>query len=219
MEATNLQEMKRERIMLTSRRRLWWVVSILLSFAPSGYSQKIKTQLDSDYDLALLKKFAFAPVNRKDPLAVDPKLAQSIKQDIKTQLQKIGIAEDDIHPDFLVFYSATKQTKTSTYGTFATGVTAYNESWSVEYKVGTLTVHLLDPQSKRPMWQGSATETIYAGKLQKYFPKGVEKIIRAFQKDRRNALKKSRKRYGARLEPTIGLEPMTCRLRIDCSTN
>jgi hypothetical protein len=22
-----------------------------------------------------------------------------------------------------------------------------------------------------------------------------------------------------RLEPTIGLEPMTCRLRIDCSTN
>jgi hypothetical protein len=24
---------------------------------------------------------------------------------------------------------------------------------------------------------------------------------------------------GAKLEPTIGLEPMTCRLRIGCSTN
>jgi hypothetical protein len=43
------------------------------------------------------------------------------------------------------------------------------------------------------------------------------------QEHRRSRGKKDVSWFGAKrqkeMEPTIGLEPMTCRLRIDCSTN
>ena len=38
------------------------------------------------------------------------------------------------------------------------------------------------------------------------------------RKPERHAARKYKMRWGL-VEPTIGLEPMTCRLRIDCSTN
>jgi hypothetical protein len=165
--------------------------TIFLLLASCVSAQEIKTHSDSDYDLAPLRKFAFVPLNSTDPLAAQPKLAETIESNLKTQLERIGMTEDDAHPDFLVKYSATEQNRTSTYGTFATGVTAQNESWTVEYKVGTLNVDMLVPQSKRTMWKASATETAYWGNLQKYFSKGAEKIIRAFYLEQKKERKRS----------------------------
>jgi hypothetical protein len=154
-------------------------------------AQKIETSFNPDYNPMALKKFAFAPLNPNDPLKSHRALAQRIRDDLRAQLEKIGLQEDDAHPDFLVAYSANKQTYTSTYGTSASPWTSGSEVWTTNYTVGTLVVDFLDPKTKQPFWRGTATETVYSGTVEKYFPKGVQRLIAAFQKDIEKQRKKA----------------------------
>jgi len=156
---------------------------ILAMFSTLASAQKVKSDYDHSYKLAGLRTFAFAPLSEKDPLSARPDVANKIKSDLKSQLEKIGLQEDDQQPNFLVSYSASKQTYTTSYSTGASAWTAGSQVWNTEYTEGTLVVDFLDPATRAPFWRGTATQTVYAGTLQKYVPKGVEKLVDAFQKD------------------------------------
>ena len=171
----------------------WVVLALMIMTGSVALPQKIKSDFNPNYNSASLKKFAFAPMNPKDPLSTHPEVAEKIRADLKTQLEKIGMQEDDTHPDFLVAFSASKQTSTSTYSSPPTSWTSQNEVWTADYTVGTLVSDFLDPSTKQPFWRGTATETVYAGTLQKYIPKGVQKLIEAFQKDAEKQRKEAAK--------------------------
>jgi len=169
---------------MTCRELTCWVLLALLALVGShALAQKIQSGFDPNYQFTALKTFAFAPLPAEDPLNARPDLAQRIRTDLRTQLNSIGLREDDAHPDFLVAYSASKQTATSTYSTQATKWSG-GESFSQEYTVGTLVTDFIDPTTQRVFWHGTASETVYAGTLQKYVPKGVRKLVEAFQKNR-----------------------------------
>jgi len=169
--------------MTSARKALGTLFAFLLLMVPLVSAQKVKSDFDHNYKLAGLKRFAFAPLSPDDPLSSRPDVAQKIKSDLKTQLEKAGFAEDDQNPNFLVEYSASKHTYSDSYSTTTNAWTAGSEVWNTKYTVGTLIVDFLDPQTKQPFWRGAATQTVYAGNLQKYVPKGVQKMVQAFQDD------------------------------------
>ncbi len=169
--------------MTSASRALGMLFAFLLATAPLVSAQKVKSDYDHNYKLDGLKRFAFAPPSADDPLSSRPDVAQKIKSDLKSQLGKAGFREDDQNPNFLVEYSASKHTYSDSYSTTTNAWTAGSEVWNTQYTVGTLIVDFLDPQTKQPFWRGTATQTVYAGTLQKYVPKGVQKLVQAFQND------------------------------------
>ena len=169
--------------MTSARKALGTLFAFLLLMVPLVSAQKVKSDYDHNYNMARLKRFAFAPLSAEDPLSSRPDVAQKIKSDLKTQLEKAGFAEDDQNPNFLVESSASKHTYSDSYSTTTNAWTAGSEVWNTKYTVGTLIVDFLDPQTKQPFWRGTATQTVYAGNLQKYVPKGVQKMVQAFQDD------------------------------------
>lgn len=166
-----------------TRTALGTLIGFLVIAAPLVFAQKVKTDYDRDYQLAALSRFAFAPLSPQDPLNSRPDLAQKIKSDLQAELQKAGFVEDDLHPDFLVEYSASKHVYSDSYSTTASAWTSGSQVWNTTYKVGTLILDFLNPKTKQPFWRGTATETVYAGSLQKYVPKGIRKLVQAFQRD------------------------------------
>ena len=169
--------------MRSARTVLGTLFTVLVVMAPLTSAQKVKSDYDHNYKLAGLNRFAFAPVSPQDPLSSRPDVAQKIKSDLKSGLEKAGFREDDQNPNFLVEYSASKHTYSDSYGTTSNAWTAGSQVWNTEYTMGTLIVDFLDPQTKQPFWRGTATETVYAGTLQKYVPKGIQKLVQAFQND------------------------------------
>ncbi len=171
-------------------RKIAFCLLIFITVVPFCLGQKVKTDLIPGYDVAALKTFSFLPVDPSDPLSARPEIAQKIRTDLKTELQKIGYQENDSNPDFLVSYSASRHDYTSTYSTGATGITSENEVWNNPYSVGTLIVDFLDGKTKKPFWRGAASETVYSGTFQKYIPKGAQKMMDAFRKDRDKLVRK-----------------------------
>lgn len=159
------------------------LLALFLSVLPFCFAQKVKTDLIPGYNVDSLKTYSFQPVDANDPLSARPEIAQKIRGDLKAGLEKIGYQENTSNPDFLVAYSATRHDYTSTYSTGATGITSQNEVWNNPYSVGTLIVDFLDGKTRQPFWRGTAEETVYSGTLQKYIPKGVQKLVEAFRKD------------------------------------
>lgn len=169
--------------MTSARTGFGVLLAVLIVMAQFASAQKVKSDFDHNYKLAGLKSFAFAPLSPEDPLSSRPDVAQKIGSDLKSQLEKAGFAEDKQNPSFLVEYSASKHTYSDSYSTTTNAWTAGSEVWNTKYTVGTLVVDFLDPQTKQPFWRGTATQTVYAGSLQKYVPKGVQKLVQAFQND------------------------------------
>ena len=169
----------------------WLAISFLFAIAPLAISQDAKSDFDPAKDLSALKTYAFAPLSPSDPLSSHPDTAQKIKADLSSQLQQIGLQENAAHPDFLVSYSASKHTYSSTYGSGASGWTSGNEVWTSSYQVGMLVVDFLDPSSQQPFWRGTAEKTIFGGDFKKYVPKGVERLVQAFREDRAKQSKRS----------------------------
>jgi uncharacterized protein DUF4136 len=172
--------------------RVPWVLAVLMTVGSLVSAQKIQTDFNPDFDLVALKSFAFAPLSPNDPLSSHPQIAQRIRIDLKAQLEKIGLRETEAHPDFLIAYSASKQSYTDTYSTGVSVWTSGSQVGTTNYVVGTLVSDFLDPNTKRPFWRGTATKTVYAGSLQKYVPKGVQRLIEAFQKDAEKQKKKTK---------------------------
>ena len=146
-------------------------------------AQKVTSDYNHDYKLSELKQFAFAPLSPQDPLSQRPDVAQKIKSDLQAQLGKAGFQENDQNPDFLVEYSASKHVYSDSYVTPTNAWTAGSQVWNTAYTTGTLIVDFVDPKTHQPFWRGTATETVYAGTLLKYVPKGVQKLVQAFQED------------------------------------
>jgi Domain of unknown function (DUF4136) len=170
---------------MTARRTFGILVLLLMLASALASAQKVTSDYNHDYKLSGLQRFAFAPVSPQDPLSKRPDVAEKIKSDLKAQLEKAGFTEDDQNPNFLVEYSASKHVYSDSYSTTTNAWTAGSQVWNTEYTTGTLLVDFLDPQSKQPFWRGTATETVYAGTLLKYVPKGVQKLVQAFQEDAR----------------------------------
>ncbi len=165
------------------KARIHWI-AIPLLIASLACAQDVKTSFNPSQNLSALKTYAFAPLSPSDPLSNHPDTAQKIKADLSSQLQQIGLQENAAHPDFLVSYSASKNTYSSTYGTGASGWTSGNEVWTSSYQVGMLVLDFLDPATQQPFWRGTAEKTIFGGDFKKYVPKGVEKLVKAFGDDR-----------------------------------
>lgn len=177
---------------MNSKAILHWVaVSLIIAIAPLMLAQDVKTDFNPAKNLSLLKTYAFAPLSPSDPLSSHPDTAQRIKSDLTAQLQRSGLQENAAHPDFLVSYSASKHTYSSTYGSGASGWTSGNEVWTTSYQVGMLVVDFLDPATQQPFWRGTAEKTIFAGDFKKYVPQGVEKLVQAFREDRAKQNKQS----------------------------
>jgi hypothetical protein len=170
------------------------LILTLIGLAPLLLGQKIKSDFNPGYKFTGFKTFSFLPLKSDDPLNSRPDVAGQIRSDLKTQLERIGLVEDDTHPDFLVAYSASKESQTSTYRSAPSGWNSQNEVWTQEYSVGTLVADFIDPVTKQAFWRGTATETVYSGTMKKYIPKGVRKIVEAFDKDRNKQRQESLKR-------------------------
>jgi len=166
--------------MRSTQPRRWALAVLLVVLVGSSHAQKIETAASSDYKLSELKTFAFAPLELHDPLTKNPALAKQIRDEVVAGFRKIGLRQEDAHPDFLVAYTAGDSTYESSYSTGVSGGSSTSEVWSTTYHKQTVTLDFVDPRNQAPIWHGTATRTVAAGTMDKYVPKAVRKIGEAF---------------------------------------
>lgn len=168
----------------------WIVLLALIAISTLASAQKIETSIDSDYNFAQLKTFAFSPLNPRDALNKTPERVQQIKQELTASLQKIGFHQDDAHPDFLVSYTANDQSYDDSYTVSANAAVSENQVVKQKVQVQTLVVDLLDAKTKQPFWQATSTRTVADGSFDTFLPKAVKKTIETFQKEAQKQRKK-----------------------------
>lgn len=110
-------------------------------------------------DLRQYQTFAFFPDQRSGYSSL---LSEHVKRATRTELESRGYRYDDANPDLRVAFALKvderqelRSTPAFGPGPFLGGYRAY-EIDTVDYKAGTLTIHLVDAARARLVWQGVA---------------------------------------------------------------
>ncbi len=184
---------------------------LLLTLPLHGCSSlEVSSQKDPDVRLAEYKTFAWAPA-----LPASPDLARAgagtgeiadkkIRKLVEAELQEAGLRQvaPDENPDFLVYYYADIENKTSVSNGGVTvgvglgrypGYVGYSApvGGSVhEYEEGKLTLDFVDPESKQNFWRGFATDSLEApGKNDEKARVAIAQMISRFENQRNQETK------------------------------
>ncbi len=163
-------------------------------------AQTLTRDYDRGVDFSSLKKFGWIqrdtlPIVRADPSEHDPAedaaLNRLILDSLKSHLEKKGFVLDEESPDFLVGYIGVSKysLKTTEFGLDTQGgpdpsYQSYGH-WRPFYKTGsdsnlkregTLMIDLVDPDTNKLIWRGTARDTVSNPK------KGSKKVTNAIKK-------------------------------------
>jgi len=168
---------------VNSWTRLCIVAAAVITLTAPATAQKVQTEIDSHYDFVRLKTFALTPLNPKDVLNKRPEIVNELKKELVSELEKAGYREDEVHPDFLVSFTADQQKYRSSYTESATGVNAESQTYNSDYATRTLILDLVDPGTKKPFWHATASDQYSLGTMEKFIPKAVKKTVEEFRKE------------------------------------
>jgi len=162
-------------------------VSIAMFFflTAASFAQQVKTDYDRNVNFGQYKTYSWQKVDTKDPLWVD-----RIKNDVDAALTAKGWTQVPSGGNIsLVAMEATtnQQTLNTYYNSFGGGRRfggGFAESTTTPevYKVGTLVVDMLDTQTNKLVWRGSASDALSnkSDKNIKNLDKGVQKMFKDF---------------------------------------
>lgn len=190
------------------RVRIYMLISVILIAMSCG--PRVSTVNPEGTSLSNYNTFAYLPnsnSNLIDKKYKDQNVNRAIVEGVKTHLQNSGLRIDRDNPDLLVLISTATDTEigTTTEPVYATypyttrvgtispyyepyyyrGYAGYNNIIGYDrdiyrYKEGTLIVHLIDRNTKRTVWKGVATNTIYDQPATNAISRMVDDIFEEF---------------------------------------
>lgn len=163
---------------------------LALAFSACSSVQVLETKADEDFNLAQYSTFNFyGSQTGSEPLSVEyQEELEMVKKEISEQLAARGLSKSP-RPDLLVNIGAVVEEKVQTRKTDIREAPMYIgqrryfwESKEVEtgrYKLGTVTVHLVDREENKLLWKGVAEGVIpeKQEKLRENIEKGISELF------------------------------------------
>lgn len=191
------------------RRSIGIALVGLFAFSSLGLA-KVHVDYDRNATFASYKTFAWMEPNGYDLEDSDPLVHKRIVNYIEAKMQQGGLKEVTSNPDLLVTYyvSTKEETQINTvsmgygygpgwgwdpywagyWGSYgAMGSTTYIST----YTKGTMIIDIVDAKTKKLIWRGTMEHTVPDNpeKAQKKIFKGIDKIVKKYQKMRKKQLK------------------------------
>jgi Domain of unknown function (DUF4136) len=173
---------------------LLWAVLLLLA-TPSN-AQKITTTVNSPFDFAAAKHYAWKEnhIITRQGKANDALIDKKIVEEVNRNLAAKGFSQDAANPDFYISYDAgSSDTAVAVEGGItqhpvvntATPPPVYGIPQNVWYSVdGIISFHMVDAKTGKPIWTVVAKKKIHdPHKGMKDMPKQIEQIVsKSFKK-------------------------------------
>ena len=167
--------------------KLFNSIAMLFLLTAASFGQQVKTDYDRSANFAQYKTYSWQDVKTKDPLWVD-----RIKSDVDAALTAKGWKQvpSGGNISLVAMEVTTNQQTLNTYydnsggfgrrfrgGGFGTSTTTVDN-----YKVGTLVLDMVDSQTQKMVWRGSASDALSnkSDKNIKNLDKGVQKMLKNF---------------------------------------
>jgi hypothetical protein len=160
-------------------------IAMLFLLTAASFAQQVKTDYDRSANFAQYKTYSWQDVKTKDPLWVD-----RIKNDVDAALTAKGwrqVPSDGNVSLVATEVTTTQQTLNTYYDGFGGGRRfgggfAESSTTPEVYKVGTLVLDMVDSQTKKLVWRGSASDALSnkSDKNIKNLDKGVQKMLKDF---------------------------------------
>ena len=166
-------------------QRVVLVLTGMMLLAGRSSAQDVKTDYDRNANFGQYKSYSWERVQTADPLVVD-----RIKSAVNAALAAKGFTEVPSSGDLSVVAMGTtqnQQTLDTFYNNFGGGwrwggIGDATTTTETSYRVGTLVIDLFDTNTKKLVWRGSASDTLF-NKSEKNIDnldKGVEKMFKKF---------------------------------------
>lgn len=160
----------------TARPLTLLLLSALLLVGCASHGPTVQSDYDPDADFASYKTFAFIQPLGTDKPGYSTLVSGYFKDAVRTQMQQLGYSYSPQSPDLLVNGFTNSETRTdvrsspsanASYGYFGyrsglyLGLPIYSsDTKSKHYKVGTLSIDVVDAQKKQLIWEGIAEEKL-----------------------------------------------------------
>ena len=163
------------------------VLTLLVCVSCSGV-RVLNTEADPGFQIGKYKTFDFFEiVGAGDTSSYFEENVKLLKESIVQKLQAKGLTQTSSQPDLQVNIGAMVEEKVQTRETTLRDAPRYmgqrNYTWKSEeievgrYREGTVTVHLVDPSTKKLMWKGAVAGVI--PNKQKNVPATIEEGMQA----------------------------------------
>ena len=142
---------------------------------------------DRDYRLSSIKTFQFA-----EPLGGNSLNEKRLRTGFTDSFARIGIRQSDVDPDVIVVYYAGAVEKRRVVGYGGAPFWGPRRAWTEDYVDGTAVVDFLDARTHQLIWRGKVTAAITLNSVGNDINNGMERLARAFRKDRERQARDAR---------------------------
>ncbi|NOZ94514.1 MAG: DUF4136 domain-containing protein [Acidobacteria bacterium] len=195
------------------RRSIGIALVALFAFSSLGLA-KVYVDYDRNAKFGSYKTFAWMEPNGYDLEDSHPLVHKRIVNYIEAKMKQGGLKEVTSNPDLLVTYYVSTKEETQ-INTVSMGY-GYGPGWGWDpywsgywgsygsmgsttyvstYTKGTMIIDIVDAKTKKLIWRGTMEHTVPDNpeKAQKKIFKGIDKIVKKYQKMRRKQLKEEAK--------------------------
>jgi len=164
--------------------------------ATAVFASNVKTDYDRSFDFARLRTFTFksqwstgTPVNG----LVESRIREALRRDLESRGFRY---QADGPADFVVVFYAHQRERVATdvvgYGMPYRWRWGWGPTfWTRYYTEGSVLVDFVDPVRNQLVWRGRVTDTVSGlDQSQKQIDKGVDQLVKHFEKDVRRSEKK-----------------------------
>jgi hypothetical protein len=142
-------------------RNFKWFMTVLAVLAVTGCATGSAVYVDKDptSNLAAYQTFAFFPDTGRGYSTL---VGEHVKRATRAELERRGYRYDEQSPDLRVAFALKIDERQELRSTPALGAGPFYRGWgpyeidTVDYKAGTLTIHLVDAARNTIVWQGVA---------------------------------------------------------------
>ena len=161
------------------------LIAMLFFLTAASFAQQVKTDYDRNVNFGQYKTYSWQKVDTRDPLWTD-----RIKSSVDAALTAKGwrqVPSDGSISLMAMEVTTTQQSLNTYYNSFGGGRRfggGFAESTTTPevYKIGTLVLDMVDTQTKKLVWRGSASDALSnkSDKNIKNLDKGVQKMLKNF---------------------------------------
>jgi Domain of unknown function (DUF4136) len=160
-----------------------------------AFASNVKTDYDRSFDFARLRTFTFRPWTKGalENGLVDSRIREALRRDLESKGFRY---QPDGPADFVVVFYAHQREKAETdvvgYGMPYRWRWGWGPAfWTRYYTEGSVLVDFVDPVSNQLVWRGRVTDTVSGlDQSQKQINKGVDQLVKHFEKDVRRSEKR-----------------------------
>ena len=152
---------------MNAQRTIFGSVGLVLFFAASSFAEQTKTDYDRNTDFRQYRTYSWEGIQTRDPLLVD-RIKAAVNADLETKGWRLVETGSDVAV-MAMETTQDHQTLNTFYDGFGggwrwRGFGGFGESTTTveTYKVDTLVVDLFEAHTKKLIWRGSSSDSLFS---------------------------------------------------------